>query len=158
MTTLIIIWAAPSRSPSWLMSSSDWARSVAWLCITSAWWTSPSPWLSSRSSWAWSQPWTTSWSCRQLLHSTSILCYTLHAVLYMIYCNTLYYAFLFNTIIYNMPCYAKWCNAIQPLYTILPVVYMAALMHKLTWAEAPGPTPIGGPIMSCKIYIYIFSY
>ena len=29
-------------------------------------------------------------------------------------------------------------------------VCKAALMHGLAWAEAPGPTPIGGPIMSCS--------
>ena len=83
MMTLIILWTASSRFPSWPMRSSDWARSVAWLCTTSAWWTSPSPWLSSRSSWAWSQPWTTSWSCHQLLHGSLLLFYSIqwHAML-----------------------------------------------------------------------------
>ena len=27
----------------------------------------------------------------------------------------------------------------------------AALTHRLTWADAPGPTTIRGPIMSCRI-------
>jgi hypothetical protein len=30
-----------------------------------------------------------------------------------------------------------------------------ALMHGLAWAEAPGPTPIGGPIMSCSFYFIL---
>ena len=127
---IIIIYCfytAPSRSPSWLMSSSYWARSVAWLCITSAWWTSPSPWLSSRSSWAWSQPWTTSWSCRQPLHSTSKLRYTLHDMLWYAI-HVLCYAILLDamlccTLLNYYICLAMLCNSMLYYHFIILLLY-----------------------------------